>query len=75
MMSVTIHFCVSDHTLVLTGFLKLILIAIISRIIFKSSDVITIKIQTDLCILLLLICNNVTAWEQNHSDPARKLST
>jgi len=61
MMSVIIHFYVSDHTLKVTGFLKLMLITIISRIIFKSSDLITIKIQTDLCILLLFIGNNVTA--------------
>lgn len=74
MMSVTIHFYVSDHTLIITAFLKLILITNISRIIFKSSDLITIKLQTDLCILLLFIGNNVAPCERDHPDPARKLS-
>jgi hypothetical protein len=59
MMSVTINLYVSDHISMITGFFKLILITIIRRIIFKSSDLITIKIQNDLCILLLFIGNNV----------------
>jgi len=59
MMSVTIHFYISDHILIITGFLKLILIKIIPKIVFKTSDLMAIKIQTDLCILLLLFGNNV----------------
>jgi hypothetical protein len=35
MLSVTIHFYVSDHVLITTGLLKLILLTIIRKIIFK----------------------------------------
>jgi hypothetical protein len=58
-MCVTTHFYVSDHLLTKTDFFKLILITISHRIVFKSSDLITKKIQTDLCVLLLFIGNNV----------------
>jgi hypothetical protein len=59
MMSVTTHFYVSGHLLTIADFFKLILITVSHRIVFKSSDLITKTIQTDLCVLLLFIGNNV----------------